>query len=245
MIKYLTIALFLFTITDSAGQSSNWTIGLKPSLGWSGANKTTGGSNKATTDQYGLGFSYGVGAKISYQFSKYFSVALDPEWQFIRDKRSREYNILDLVDVTTGNPVFLTSKYKNSFQRIQAPLSIHFSPAPNRTKTYLIAGIMPSYIFKGKLEFVTTSSSGTGAFESGKLNADFDIPANKGKNKDLIWFAGLGIPLTKRFSAEVVYQFNKPFQYTTFDPGSTYLSAPVYSIRANQGLMFSIIAKLN
>ena len=245
MIKYLAIGLILLTITDSFGQSSNWTIGLKPVVGWSGANRTTGGIDKEVTDRYGLGFSYGAGARISYQFSKYLSVALDPEWQFIQDKRSREFNILDIVDVTTGNPVFLNTKYKNSFQRIQAPLSIHFSPVPNLTAAYIIGGIMPSYIFKGRIEFVTTSSSGTGTFESGKLNADFNIPANKGKNKDLSWFAGFGIPLTKRFSAEVIYQFNKPFRYATFDPGFTFVLVPEYPIRTNQGLMFSIIAKLN
>lgn len=162
----------------------------------------------------------------------------------IQDKRSRTYNILDIVDVT-GNPVFLTSKYKNSFQRIQAPFSLQFSPVPMKSKAYLLAGLMPSYIFKGQLEFITISTPNKGIVESGKLNANFDIPANKGKNKDLIYFTGLGIPLTKRFSAEVAYYFNKPLQYATFDPGLTFVLVPEYPVRANQGLMFSVIAKLN
>ncbi|WP_221394053.1 outer membrane beta-barrel protein [Dyadobacter sp. NIV53] len=241
MVKYLAFALILFSITSSNGQSSTWTIGVKPGIGLGGINSTIQEDNE-TSNKYRHSVNLSAGIRVNYRISKYLSVNLDGEWQRIRDRRTRVSEVTGLVDGL--GPFIFTTNFRNSFQRLQIPLALHFCPFPEKSNVYIINGIMPSLIINGKIVFKTSNTRSTGITDSGKLNADFDIPANKGIERGLIYFAGFGIPLAKRFSVELIYQFNKPIQYSTFDPGNTFVLVPVYPIRANQGFMFSVITRL-
>ncbi|MCF2446798.1 outer membrane beta-barrel protein [Dyadobacter sp. CY345] len=245
MARYAFLVFLILKISSSEGQISRWTVAFKASAGRSGIYKNEE-LDRDTFDEYRRDFSYSGGFRIGYKFSKYLSVSLDPEWEKIEDKRRRSA-IQRNVETDDGTFSFTNIyDYRNKFSRLQAPLSVQIYPFPDKIKAYFTGGIMPSFIYKGTISFDSKTTRPNGTITEGrKFDADFSIPQNKGQDKDLSYLAGLGFSISKRFSAELIYRFNRPIRYTLFDPGYTMVAVPVYTIRANQGLQLSIIGKLN
>lgn len=245
MARYVFLVFLMLKISSSEAQFSRWTIALKAGAGRSGIYKNEE-LDENTFDEYRRDLSYSGGIRIGYNFSKYFSVSLDPEWEKIEDKRRR--SAIQRNVVTDDGTFSFTNIYDycNKFSRLQAPLSVQIYPFPDKIKAYFTGGIMPSYIYKGTISFDSKTTKPNAIItEGGKFDADFSIPQNKGQEKDLGYLAGLGFSISKRFSAELIYRFDRPIRYTLFDPGYTMIGVPVYTIRANQGFQLSIIGKLN
>jgi hypothetical protein len=240
MYRYLLIITVLYC-HNGMGQSGNWYFGVKPSIGLGGVSKLETFDQGQTSERYKYGTMYGLGFRSGYRLSKYLSVQGDVEWQHIQDKRTRVASIIITSD--RSRSYVYTTRYNNSFERLQLPVALH--PFPDKVDGYVKAGMMPSLISSGNIKYSGSSTKEDVMVESEKLKAGFNIPANRGLEKDLIFFAGFGVSVTKRISAEVIYQFNKPMQYSKFDPRNTFVGVPVYSIRANQGLMLSALYRLN
>jgi len=247
MSRYLLLTYFVVTISisNANAQASKWILALKPGLGISGTTEKID-LDRLTTDVYSHGFNFSGGVRLGYKFSDYLSLSLDAEWEKMEDKRKR---IATLQNVLTDNGTYSFTNiynYRNKFSRIQAPLSLQIYPFPDKVKAYVIGGIMPSLIYKGQISFSSkTTKPNATITEGGKIEADFKIPYNKSQDKDLIYLAGLGFTISRRFSAELIYRFNRPIRYMLFDPGYTMVGVPIYTIRANQGFQFSFQARLN
>lgn len=240
MIRYLTFVFIFFAFTESTAQSSRWILGVKPGIGWGGVSKTEE-LNRLETDQFKKQFAFSAAIRVGYQFTPFLSLVADPGWQYSSDRRIRTYS-----DTYVGEgPMVITTNYRNSFHQIQVPVAIQITPLPKITKTYLSVGLMPTFITHGSFNFRTTTSRPSGGvIDRGRWTADFDIPANKGLNKDLIFFTGLGTVISRHLSVEAVYQFNNETRYFLFDPGSTFIGVPQWNTKALRGLQFSVFYKI-
>lgn len=238
----LRIALFLVCsmLTLSAqAQKSGVTVGLKMASGWTGRNVTET-VDRELTDRYRQKSTFAGGVRIGYHVSKRFSLVADVEWQRLGDSRVRTFQVQGLTDGL--GPLIFTTKYDNRFERIQVPLQIQFHPIPQIGAFYLSAGVMPTYLLKGRTTYSATSSR-TGELPSGEVDI-FDIPANQYSRRDVLFVSGIGTSIGKHLFVEATYQFNNPFTYSAFDPGNTFIGVPLYTSRANQGLLLSIIGTL-
>lgn len=241
MHRYLLI-LLLLVCQDVFAQSSKWILGVKPSVGFTGRSNKEVSDGVITLSEYKNGLSYGLGFRVGYQPLKFLSINADVEWQHIQDRRVTTF---EAYMANEGETHVYTGKYQNTFERIQLPISLHVYPFYTKMSGYIKVGLMPSIITSGNIKIVQSNTKPESLVDRQTLKADFQNPHNKGLKKDLIFFAGLGMPITKRVSAEMVYQFNKPMNYWEFDPGYTFIGVPVYKIKANQGLMLSVLYRLN
>lgn len=241
MHRYLLI-LLLLVCQDVLAQSSKWILGIKASVGFTGRSNKEVSDGVITLSEYKNGLSYGLGFRVGYQPLKFLSINADVEWQHIQDRRVTTF---EAYMANEGETYVYTGKYQNTFERIQLPISLHVYPFYTKMSGYIKIGLMPSIITSGNIKIVRRVTKTESTTDSETLKADFDIPENKGLNKDFIFFAGLGMPITKRIFAEVVYQFNKPMNYWEFDSGNTFIGVPIHNIKANQGLMLSVLYRLN
>lgn len=243
MARYFLLCLLILKLSFAEGQNAKWTLGVKPGIGLSGI-RHTDHLDRLTSDEYKQGLNFSGGIRVGYRFSNYLSMTLDGEWERIEDRRVRIARNENVVTETGTANFTVIFEYRNRFNRIQTPLSVHFFPFPDKVNGYLIGGIMPTLILNGEIKGTYKTAVPDAVFLVENKKADFNIPYNKDQKKDLIYQAGLGFAFSKRFSAELVYRFNRPIRYMLYNPGYSMIGVPIYKIRANQGLQLSILAKL-
>lgn len=238
-LRILLLILCVMLPWSAQAQKSRVTVGLKMASGWTGRNVTKT-IDREVTDRYRQKLSYAGGARVGYHVSKRFSLVADVAWQHLHDSRLRTFQVLGLTDGL--GPLVLTTNYDNRFERLQVPLQIQFHPIPKIGTFYLSGGIMPTYLLKGHTTYSATSSR-TGELPSGEVDV-FEIPANQYSRRDVLFVSGIGTSIGKHLILEATYQFNNPFTYSAFDPGNTFVGVPIYTSRANQGLLLSVIGIL-
>jgi len=245
MIRFIFLCCLILKTSVGMGQMKKWNISVRSGIGRSGIHELQD-QDLLTSDQYQQGMSLSGGIRLGYKFSNYLMFVAGAEWEKIEDRRVRS---AIFTNVQTDQGVFSytnTYYYRNKFSRLQAPVSLHFYPLPNKAKAYIVAGIMPVKIYSGTITstgFSTNPDETT--VEKKNLKADFDIPFNQGQDRRWIYLSGVGFEFSNRISAELIYRFNKPVQYMIFDPGQTMIGVPIYTIRANQGIRLSVQVRLN
>jgi hypothetical protein len=234
MRSYYTIAFLLVSLSCSYAQNSPWTFGVKAGIGKSGSNKTVI-QDIEIRDEYSRGNSYSVGLRTGYRFLEYFTATADVEFQQISDERLR---VVDFNAVGVGR-VVNTIRYDNKFQRIQVPIALQFSPFTKGFQPYIKAGIMPSYILKGSYNYHFKSSV-NGPSEPVKLEADFDLYPNRKLNRQMDYFAGIGVNVGKRLSIEAVRYFAGTLDYVTGDSRHIFVLYSTYYSYAMRGTQLSV-----
>lgn len=236
--------LILSLSTSTAwAQTSPWTLGLKAVTGWSGRNVEQR-IDQETWDRYRPGFSYGGGLRLGYRFAPYLALRVDPEWQSLRDRRVRVFNVLGLVDADRLGPLIYTTTYDNTFQRLQVPLTVEINPFPQRSPVYVLAGAMPTYFIKAKTHYQLVSSREDDPLATGSFTIPFNIRENEHLRNDLLFIAGVGTSVGKKIALEAVYHFNNPLRYAERGTGAAFILLPTYTSRAGQGLLFSATYRL-
>jgi hypothetical protein len=234
MRSYYTIAFLLVSLSCSYAQNSPWTFGVKAGVGKSGSNKTVI-RDIEVRDEYSRGNSYSVGLRTGYRFLKYFTATADVEYQQISDERLRVFNF----NAENVGRLVYTTRYDNNFQRVQIPVALQFSPFRKGFQPYVKAGIMPNYILKGSYDSQFRSSV-TGVAEPVRLAADFDLYPNRKLNRQMDYFAGIGVNVGKHLSIEAVRYFAGRLDYVTGDGRFNKVLYPTYYSYAMRGTQFSL-----
>ena len=235
MRQLLLVSMILMCVQHCYAQKSPWTFGLKAGIGSSGRNKVFY-PESGVSEAYKTGTNYGFGIRGGYRFMKYFTATLDLEWQQVRDERFRTMTF----NASGTGRVVNTVRFENVFQRVQVPIAIQFTPFTKTIKPYVKVGIMPNRLLNGSFDNEFTSSeSATVDFD--KAEADFNIEPNKNLDRQLNFFAGIGVGIGKHLSVECVHYFAGRLKYASDYHLNTFVLYPDYYSYALRGAQFSLI----
>ncbi|MGG7666597.1 outer membrane beta-barrel protein [Dyadobacter sp. BHUBP1] len=235
MKQLLLLFVIFMGVEHCYAQKSQWTFGLKAGIGSSGRNKVSYPDSEVS-DTYKTGTSYGFGIWGGYRFLKYFTATVDVEWQQVLDERVRTATF---NSPGTGQ-VVNTVRFENVFQRVQVPVAIQFSPFTKTIKPYVKVGIIPNRLLNGSFDNEFRSSeSATVDFD--KADADFDMEPNKNLDRQLNFFAGIGVGMGKHLSVEFVHFFAERLKYASAYSFNTFVLYPDYYSYALRGTQFSLV----
>jgi hypothetical protein len=214
---YLLTSILITVFTSTFAQDRHWHFGVKGGIGKSGI-AVQKRSDYLSSDKYSQRTTYSAGARVSYQFLKYFAVAVDPEWQMLKDHRKSVYN----SPVSEGTMPFTEVNFSTRLNRVQMPVGIQFSPWQGFVRPYVSAGVVPYYITGGNMNERTEHSSAAGRVYERDWKPEFSFEANKPDQKGMPFFAGVGIGLGKHVVLEVSRTFSGKMELELDDPNPTF-----------------------